>query len=227
MQHPRKKITRKELKQDKFILATLKAKDFLEKNSKIVFRSIILLVAIIVVVIFLVRSKRSANVNAASMLSRAQFMLGGPQQETVADSLKIIIDRYDGTVAAGKATFLLAKIYWEDNDFENAKVYFKKYIDDYTNETVVSQSALAGYADCLIKEENYEEGAEYYERAAEVDPKYPETPEFLFSAATAYKEAGKIDKAEKLVERLLADYNNPQIKNKAEVLLEDLKYAKS
>ena len=227
MQHPRKKITRKELKQDKFIIATLKAKDFLEKNSKLVIRSIFGLVIIIVLVTFFVRSKQTANVNAASMLSRAQFMLGGPQQEATADSLKVIVDRYDGTIAAGKATYLLAKIYWEANDFENAKIYFKKFIDDYLDETVVSQSALAGYADCLIKEENYGEAAEYYERAAEVDAKYPETPEFLFSAATAYKDAGKIDKAEKLAERLVADYNNPQIKNKAEVLLEDLKYAKS
>lgn len=227
MQHPRKKITRKELKQDKFIIATLKAKDFLQKNSKVVVRSIFGLVIVIAIVIFLIRSKQTANVNAASMLSRAQLMLGGPQQESVADSLKVIVDRYDGTVAAGKATFLLAKIYWEDNDFENAKIYFKKYIDDYVNGTVVSQSALAGYADCMIKEGSYEKAAEYYERAAEVDPKYPETPEFLFSAATAYKEAGKIEKAEKLVEKLLADFNNPQIKNKAEVLLEDLKYAKS
>lgn len=227
MQHPRKKITRKELKQDRFIIATLKAKDFLEKNSKLVIRSIFGLVLLIVIIVFFVRSKQAANVNAASMLSRVQFMLDGPQRGAAADSLKIIIERYDGTVAAGKATYLLAKIYWEDNDFENAKVYFKRYIDDYSDETVVSQSALAGYADCLVRDENYEEAGKYYERAAEVDSEYPETPEFLFSAAAAYKEAGKIEKAEKLVERLLADFNNPQIKNKAEVLLEDLKYAKS
>jgi len=227
MQHPRKKITRKELKQDRFITATLKAKDFLEKNSKLVIRSIFGLLIVVVIIVFFVRSKQTANVNAANMLSRVQFMLGGPQQEAAVDSLKIIVDRYDGTAAAGKATYLLAKIYWEKNDFENAKVYFKKYIDDYFNETVVSQSAFAGYADCLIREEDYQGAAEYYERAAEVDPEYPETPEFLFSAATAYKDAGKIEKAQKLVERLLADFNNPQIKNKAEVLLEGLKYAKS
>lgn len=227
MQHPRKKITRKELKQDKFIIATLKTKEFLEKNSKLVVRSILGLAILIVVIFFFVRSKQAASANAASMFSRVQFMLGGPQQDAALDSLKMIVDRYDGTVAAGKATYLLAKIYWEENDFENARVYFKKYIDDYFDETVVSQSALAGYADCLIREENYLDAAEYYERAAGMDSEYPETPEFLFSAAAAYKDAGKIEKAERLVERLLADFNNPQIKNKAEVLLEDLKYAKS
>jgi TolA-binding protein len=226
MQHPRKKITRKELKQDRFITATLKAKDYLEKNSKLVIRSIFGLAIVIIVVVFFVRSKQKANVNAEGMLSRVQFMLGGSQQEAAQDSLKVIVDRYDGTAAAGKATYLLAKIYWEKNDFENAKVYFKKYIDDYFDETVVSQSALAGYADCLLSEKDYEGAAEYYERAAELAPEYPETPEFLFSAATAYKDAGKIEKAEKLLKRVLADFNNPQIKNKAEVLLEDLKYAK-
>lgn len=227
MQHPRKKITRKELKQDRFITAMLKAKDFLEKNSKLVTISILGLIGATLIILFIVRSKQAADVTATNMLSRVQFMIGGPQQEAAIDSLKVIVDRYDGTEAAGKATYLLAKTYWEKNDFENAKIYFKKYIDDYFDKTVVSQSALAGYADCLLKEENYEEAAKYYERAAEVDPEYPETAEFLFSAATAYKDAGKTEKAEKLVERLLADFNNPQIKNKAELLQEDLKYSKS
>ena len=227
MQHPRKKMTRRELKQDKFIIATFKAKEFLEKNSKLVIRSIVGLVIIIVIIIFYVRSKKAANINAATMLGTVQLILNSGHQQAALDSLNLIVERYDGTSAAGKATFLLAKTYWENNDFENAKINFKKYIDEYLNKTLISQSALAGYADCLIKENNYDKAAEYYERAAKINPDYPESASFLFSAATAYKDAGKFNKAEDLAERIISDSKDIQIKNQAEILLENLKYAKS
>lgn len=227
MQHPRKKMTRRELKQDKFITATIRAKDFLEKNSKLVIRAILGIIIIAVVVVFFVRSKHEANLNAATMLSRAQSLLNSDKQQVAQDTLNLLIDRYDGTSAAGRATFLLAKIYWEKNDFENAKIYFQKYIDEYMDNTVVSQSALAGYADCLIHENMYDEAAKYYEKASKVNHDFPETPSFLLSAATAYKEAGKFDKAEELAQKIIDDYTDVQIKNKAEILLQNLKYAKS
>ena len=227
MQHPRKKMTRRELKEDKFIIATMKAKDYLEKNSKLIIRGIIGLIIVAVIVVFFVRSKHEASANAATMLGQVQLKLNAGQQASVMDSLILITERYDGTVAAGKATFLLGKLKWENNDFENAKQYFKEYIDDYSDETVVTQSALAGYADCLVQEENYQQAAEYYERAGKVNPDLPESPEFFFSAAAAYKEAGEFDKAEELAEKIVNDYQNVQIKNKAEILLESLKYARS
>jgi len=224
MQHPRKKITRKELKEDKFIIATIKAKEYLDKNSKLIIRGIIGLIIVAVIVIFFVRSKKEANAKAATMLGQAQLMLSSAKQTAVLDSLNLIVDRYDGTIAAGKATFLLGKLNWEKNDFENAKKYFKEFIDDYSDETIVTQAALAGYADCLMQEKNYHESAQYYERAAKINPDYPESPGYFFSAAAAYKEAGEYGKAEELAEKIVNDYQNVQIKNKAEILLESLKY---
>lgn len=227
MQHPHRKMTRRELKQDKFILATLKAKDYVEKNAKLIIRGLLLFVVVIVIVVFFVRSKKQASLEAATMLGQVQMMMNSGNQQAAADSLQLIVDRYDGTAAAGKATFLLAKLYWERNDFTNAKGYFERYIDDYLDKTVVSQAALAGYADCLFQDEDYEGAAKYYERAARLNDDFPETPRFLFSAAAAYKEAGQFKKAEELAQRLIKDYNDIQVKNRAEILLEDLKLAAS
>jgi len=48
--------------------------------------------------------------------------------------------------AAGQGCFLLAKLYWEQDDTTNAKIYFKKYIDDYGDDDLLFSAALAGYA---------------------------------------------------------------------------------
>lgn len=227
MLKPKKRYTKKELKQDKFVLATLKAKDFLEKNSKLIFRSVIAVLVIVIVAIFWTRSKEAANFEAAIMLAQTQMALVNGPKDAVKDSLDFLIDNYDGTESAGQASFILGRIYWEDNDFENAKIYLKRYIDDYLDNTVISQTTLSSYADCLVVEKNYSEAAKYYEKAAKINADYSGTASFLYSAAAAYKDAGDFKKAEKLLNKLLNDFERTSLKSQAEVLLELVKLQKS
>ncbi|KYK22050.1 hypothetical protein AYK24_02670 [Thermoplasmatales archaeon SG8-52-4] len=227
MLKPRKKLTKRELKQDKFVLATLKAKDFLEENSKIVTRSILALVLLIVVVTFFIRSKQTANLEAATMLGQTQLILSQGQRSSAIDSLKLLIETYDGTQSSGKAAYILGKLYWEDNNFETAKAYLEKFIDSYSDKTVISQSALALYADCLMNEGNISEAAKFYEKAAKINKQLPETPSLLFSAAECYKEAGNLKKAENLVNEIINKYEKSPVKSRAEILLEIIEYEKS
>lgn len=227
MLKPKKKFTKKELKQDKFVLITLQTKDFLEKNSRTVLLAVIGVLVLIVAFNFWRQSRATANLEASNMLVRAQDVFYRGQKDAAKDSLKLLIERYDGTASAGHATFLLGKIYWEDDDYDSAKIYLKKFIDDYLDDTIISQSALASYADCLLIEKNYEDAAKYYEKAAKIDPKFPETASYLYSAASAYKEAGEYKKAEKLIDKLLADFKLTPQKNKAELLLEVIKMEQS
>jgi predicted negative regulator of RcsB-dependent stress response len=227
MLKPKKKYSKKELKQDKFVLATLKTKDFLEKNSKLIFRSIIAFLLIVIVTIFWIRSKEAANMEAAVMLAQIQMAQASAQKNVVKDSLTFLINNYDGTASAGQASYMLGRLYWEEDDTENAKIYLKKYIDDYLDDTIISQTALSSYADCLMIDKNYREAAKYYEKAAKMNSDFPETASFLYSAAAAYKEAGELDKAEKLLNKLLNDYAGTSLKSQAELLLEFVKLQKS
>jgi tetratricopeptide (TPR) repeat protein len=227
MLKPRKKLTKRELKQDKFVLATLKTKDFLEKNSKFVTRSILALVILIVVVTLFIRSKETANLEAAAMLGQTQLLLSQGQRSSAIDSLKLLIEMYDGTRSSGKAAYILGKLYWEDNEFENAKKYLQKFIDSYLDKTVISQSGLALYADCLLNEGNIYEAAKYYEKAAKINKDLPETPALLFSAAESYREAGDFNRAKNLANEIINKHQKSPIKSRAEVLLESIDYEKS
>jgi tetratricopeptide (TPR) repeat protein len=223
MLKPKKKLTKRELKQDKFVTFTLKAKDFLEENSKLLIRAGIGLLILIILASFYYRSKRSANIEANSLLGEAQLasQLGDlDREETV---LTRLVEDFDGVKSSGQGCFLLAKLYWEREDFENAKKYFKKYIDDYADDNLLFSGALAGYADCLNHEGLKSEAADYYERAARVDRSLPSTASYLFSAALAYYEVEDFDKAKKIAEDLINNYETSGYKNKAEILLSKIK----
>ncbi len=216
------KISKKELKEDKFVLAVFKAKDFLEAHAKEIMYGVIAVVAVVLIVSFYNSSRKKAEESANVMLSEAQVLLSQGQEDDGIARLNDLADRYEGTDAAGYATFLLAKHYLDKGDTVKAKSFFKKYIDDYGNDKMLLQAAMVGYADCLVMEKNYEEAARYYERAARINPDFPEVPAYIFSAAMAYKQAGNVDKARKLFKEIVEKYERSPYKAQSEIFLKYL-----
>ena len=218
----KKKLSKKELKEDKFVLTVFKAKEYLEAHARQIAYGVAAVLAVILIVSFYNSSRQKAEENASVMLTEAQVLLSQGQEDNGIAKLNDLVDRYEGTEAAGYATFLLAKHYLDKNDTTTAKTFFKKYIDDYGNDKMLLQAAMVGYADCLVMEKNYEEAARYYERAAKLNPDFPEVPAYLFSAAMAYKQAGKADKARKLFEEIVNKYPKSAYKAQSEVFLKYL-----
>ncbi len=218
----KKKLTKKELKEDKFVLTVFRAKEFLQEHSKQITYGVLAVVAVVLIVSFYNSSRKKAEEAASVMLTEAQVLLSQGQEDNGIAKLNDLADRYEGTEAAGYATFLLAKHYLDKNEIAKAKELFKKYIDDYGNDKLLLQAAMVGYADCLITEKNYQEAAEYYERAAKLNPDFPEVPAYLFSAAMAYKEAGDTEKSRKLFEEIVTKHEKSPYKLQAEIFLKYL-----
>lgn len=218
----KKKLTKKELKQDQFVLATLQAKSFIETHSKTITYALLGLLALVALGYFYVQSKSNAETAAATLLTKAQLETQNGQRENAINIYQEIIDQYDGTNAAAKANFLLGKIYWEDDNLTLAKQYFQAYLDEASDDNLLTQAALAGLADCYYAEKNYAEAAKLYERAAKIEPDFPPAAAYLYSAAQAYKAAGNPAKAKALAQKIIDDYEDPQFKNRAEILLNSL-----
>lgn len=223
MLKPYKRISKRELKQDKFVTITIKAKEYMEGHSRLIMYGIIAMLAVIVIVSFLARSKRQANIKANELLGKATFTLSQGNMQQGETQLKELIDNYSGVTAAGQGCFMLAKYYWQKNDFTNAKIYFEKYIDDYPEDDLLTAAAYAGYGDCLSQEGKTLEAAQNYEKAARVDKDSPQTPAYLFSAAQAYLSASNSNKAQALAQEIIKDHDKSEFKNKAEILISMLK----
>ncbi len=221
MLKPKKKvkITKKELKQDKFVIFTLKAKDYIETHTKLITQVSVGILVLIVLITLYVRSKHNANIQANALLGEAQIAQTTGNMQRAEEVLKQLVDEYDGTRAAGDGCFMLAKLYWERNDTTNAKTYFKKYFDDFADDDLLTAAAMAGYADCLMWEKNPAEAAKYYEKAARVSKDNPLTPSYLYSAASAYYDAGNFRKARELAQELVDNYKNSQYKLQAEIII--------
>ena len=223
MLKPYRKISKKELKEDKFVTYTIKAKEYVENNSKNLLWAGVIIVLAVVAITWYTHSKSQANVSANQLLGQAQFSFAQGKDSVGVEQIKSLINDYAGVPAAGQGCFLLAKYYWQQDDFANAKIYFKKYIDNYGHDDLLTSGAMAGYADCLITDNDAAGAASYYEKAANVNKNLPLAPSYLYSAALAYHDAGDLDQARKVADQIIKNYDKSDYKQKAELLLEMIK----
>ncbi len=206
MLKPKRKLSKKELKQDKFVSSALQAKGYIEDNYRQV-TTVVLVILAIVVAIMGYRYYHNQQVEKAlTILGKAQLEYQNGNLPKAQSFLNRLIQNYGGTNASAQGEFLLANIYYQQNNFAEAKRLFNNFIDDYDESKILIASGYAGYAACLEHEEKYAEAAENYILAQKKAPDFVEAPNYLYLAAQNYINIGQYAEARRWLEKIREDY---------------------
>ncbi|MBN1352185.1 tetratricopeptide repeat protein [candidate division KSB1 bacterium] len=222
MLRPQKRITKRQLKEDKLVTFYFKAIDFIQENQNKLFFGVLGVIAIILIVVWSSRLSASKESNAASALARAEIKMNQGQYMAAMDSLKILIELYDGAQSTGKGVFYLANLYFQNEDYESAQKYYEQYLGDYKDDANFASSALAGMAACYEGKKNFKKAAELYEKAVKKYSQAFDNANKLMNAARCYILAGNKEKARTLYQQIIEDYPNSGLKNEAEISLAEI-----
>jgi len=211
MLKPRKRITKKELKQDQLVTMYVKTTEFLRNNRKVVSSTVTGLVIAVIVIIAYLNNRNSDNLKAATELSQVINLFDGGAYQTAINGdptrdiagLKSIVDNYGGSETGERAKIYLADCYYYLGDYADALKYFKDYGG---SDRLLEASADAGIAEVYEIRGDYAKSAENYDRAASRDSKNFLTPEYLIGAARDYIKIGKRDRAIDLLERVKKNF---------------------
>lgn len=211
MLEARKKISKKEIKEDKLVTGYYKFQNFFMENQ-VKFLIGFGVIAVFVVAYILYSNKiKNDNQTASAMVAKVIPLLesggyqvaidGVPSQNIV--GLKKIVDEYGSSEEGELAKILLANAY---NITGNSEEALKLY-DDYSgSNTLLQASAIAGKAGILESKKEYEEAADLYQKAAKIEKANPSNPEFLLKAGIAYLKMGNKEEAKALFETIKKDY---------------------
>ncbi len=222
MLKPRKKLSKKALKEDKFIETTYKAQEFAKEYGKYLGYGVISLIILITAVTLYVNSKRNAEITASSEVSKIEQFYINKDYTTAISEFSRISNNFKGTRGGGKALFYLANCYFETKDYENAKTSYQSYVDDYGDNQDITSSAYAGVAACFEETGDYRTAAEWYLKAADKYSSCFLTPENLLDAGRCNKILGDQEEAKKVLNRLIKDYPDASIIEEAKGLLAQL-----
>lgn len=209
---PKKKITKREIKQDRLVETYFKAKTFFEENQKTILIAVGSLVVVVLLTIYFVNRSKERDIESTTLLGNVIPIYEQGQYQQVIDGipakkikgLKEIAEEFDGTEAGEAAKIFLANAYYFLGKYDEALKYYKDYDGD---NKLFKATAYAGAASCYEIKGNKKEAAEMFLKAARANPSEVYTPEYLLYAARIYAEIGKKDAAKKLLEQIKKDYS--------------------
>ena len=219
----RKRISKRQIKEDKFVTFYFKALDFYKAHSSKVTIGLIAISAIIILIFFLIQSKKTAELNASEQLARANTEIGRGELQQAVDILSNMSENYSGTRSASKGVYLLAYTYFQKGEYENAITSFEKYLDDYADDSILSSAAYSGLGACYEQLGKFLEAAQSYEKGATKFTDNYNAPQQLMDAGRCYKLENRVADARKCYQTVIDNYPESTFKSDAELYLATIK----
>ncbi|MBN1397160.1 MAG: tetratricopeptide repeat protein [Bacteroidetes bacterium] len=211
MLKPQKKISRREIKEDKLITTYFNARGWVEKNSKNITYAVIGLIAAAVVIFLWTENRAESNEKATAALARIipyydqgnyNLAVAGIPQEGIM-GLQAIVNEEGSTNAGQLAKLYLANSYYALKEYDKA---LECYDDISISDKMITSSAIAGAAACYEVKGSFDKAASYYEKAASKNMTNVQAPHNLQRAAINYAAAGKKDKAVEILQILKKEF---------------------
>lgn len=221
MLKPRKRLTKRQIKEDKFITYYFKAQNFISQNSRYFMWGLIGIPVVIFASFILSNIQKEKEQNANIELSKARIEYFAKNYETAISTLNNLVESYGGTKAGKKGLYYLANAYFMSKNFDEAEEYFRKFLGE-SSDPDLTVSALAGVAASQEEREDFSTAAETYKEAAD---KYEDgfmAPQNLYNSARCFSLSGKTQEAAGILTILIEKYSASRIKNEAEILLAEL-----
>lgn len=209
---PKKKITRKEIKQDNLVTFYYKAYAFLDEHK----RNLAIVVggiALVILAVVLYKNNQAADneiagadlYNTVKLFEANQFqdaIEGKPGTNVV--GLRKIVEDYGSTENGELAKIYLGNAYLMLAKFDEA---LKAYEDYGGGNDLLKAAALAGEAACYEAKEDYENAASYYLKASKVTAENVLNPQYILFAGINYLNIGKQEEAKELFETIKRDFS--------------------
>lgn len=209
----KKKITHKEIKQDKLVTTYYQSRDWFgkEENKKKLYLGLGIIAVLIVAGFFYMSNKKAKTEEAETKLSAiislyetekyAESINGDPATNTM--GLIDIVNNYGGTESGQTAKLYLGNCYFNLKNFDEAL----KTFDDYSGKNdIVKASCLSGIGAVWEAKGDLKKAAEYFEKASKINKEVITNQENVFYAIRAYSLAGDKESAKRMYDILKNEY---------------------
>ena len=211
MLQKKKKLSKKEIKEDKLLNFYKTAVVFFEKYKNKIFIYAGVLVVVAAAVYFYVNQKSESNEKAGLELSRIMPLydqgsyleaIEGKQGTNII-GLKKLAEEFSGSENGETAKIYLANSYAFLGNYNEAF----KYYEDYSGSIDYFEAAsLAGQAGYYAVQEDFEKAANLFLQASKMSQVNSQNPDYLLNAGIYYLKAGEKEEAKILFNRIKDDY---------------------
>ena len=211
MLRPKKKFSRKELKEDALVTWYVRLRTLYDTNRRAISIAITVVVLAVAGVLVYLKNRSDHNEAAITALGTVFEMYDAGQYQTAVDGvpernikgLKAIVDDYGNSPTGDLARFYLANALYQLGRYDEA---LKAYDDFSPSGELLSVARLSGLGACQEAKGEFPKAAAQFEKAATQYPSDVNAAEYLNDAARDYGQAGEKEKAIDLYRRIKKNY---------------------
>lgn len=220
MARTRRRISRREMKEDRFILWLYELSSEIDKHWKSLTAAVVLVIVCVAGWYYWSNKQTGDLIEAGRVFAPGQTAMDDNRYEDAIPIFERVVNEFGGTALASEATIELANACFQTGDFEKARTYYQVYLDEYGGEDAMYQvTARSGLAACDEEDEKYVEAARQYLDLAEEDPDSYLAPGFLLDAARCYTAVEQKDQARALYDRVVETYESTPYARDAQIAL--------
>jgi tetratricopeptide (TPR) repeat protein len=222
-----KKLSRKEIKEDKLVEFYYRSISFFEKNKNRIFIYLGVLVLVVAAVFIYINHKNSQNDKAGELLGKVMDVYDAGsyleaiegRKETNLAGLKQIVAEYGSTENGETAKLYLANSYAGLGKIDESL----KYYEDYSGSIdIFKAAALAGQASYFASKNEYEKAADFYLKASKISKTDGMNADYIFQAAVNFFDGGQKDQAKSLFQTIKDDYKTSAVFSQTDRYLSQL-----
>jgi tetratricopeptide (TPR) repeat protein len=223
---PKKKLTKRELKEDKLVTTWFKFNDWLVQHTREILMAVGgVTLAIGLIFLFNWMEARDEQ-NASEKFAQARAEYSKQNYTGAMPILEKLVSEFGGTKSAGMATIYLANAYMHTKDYVNAEKYYKKYLDN-DDDPILRVSAALGVAATYEERGDFAKAGKLYDEAADDYSDSYRAPQLLLNAARCYKQANQTDAARGALQKLVNKYSKSPLVEDAKLLMAEIGQASS
>ena len=192
----RVKLSKRQIKEDKFATFMLQSKGWFMENWQFVVIGAAVVVLVVVAVAYWAGSQSSKSDEARVRFAQAMSTYRSQATQPAILDMTGIIEDFAGTPQAKRATFLLGNLHYQNRNYDEAVRYYELARKEYGKDPVMRAAAQAGKASCLEDQARYAEAGDGFRQAYDDYADGPAADDYLASAARCYLAADSMTKAE-------------------------------
>ncbi len=212
------RITKQEMKEDKFTTFMLQAKEYVVDNWTYFVAGAGAVVIVFAGLSLLQSSRSDQDRQADIVFDRAMSEINTRSYQMAVVDFKTILDEFGSSRRAPMAAFNLGNAYFHQRNFSEAQAAFEHYLSKYKGDKYYVTSAFAGVASCLQASGDFVGAADKYREAAEKYPDFTMAGEYFLRAMKCYVKAGNLESARVMLAKIDKDFKGTRFEMEGKTL---------
>ncbi len=213
-----KRLTKKQIKEDKFLIAAAEGYEWIKRYGIQIGLAIVIVFGFILILHKYTRSKAHRQTQAIERALTALYS----NEESAGDLLRGVISEFGGSKVAGEAEFNLGNLKYQQNDIDAAIEHYQTYIKKYADNDIILFGAYNGLGSAHENKRDFQSAVDTYSEYIKKYKKSLFIKMVKFSLARAYMLSENKEGATAAFQDIIDNYPNSKEAEEAKYFINRL-----